>query len=179
MVRMQILAAVACGLLALGAPAWADEARAEQVYQLCAQCHGDDGGGNPLALAPAIAGLEEWYVAAQLRHFRSGARGTHPDDIAGLRMYPMSLSLREDSDLEVRAHKLNSASADGDGYYELTGLTPGPHVLFAQAAGDPMLFAANVVMDDHTIPPPDKINQGGRQHCHFSVAGINTAHFAK
>jgi cytochrome c553 len=66
----------------------------EQLFQLCAQCHGPDGGGDPVALAPAIAGMDEWYVKAQLEKFHSGARGTHPDDIAGMRMRPMSLSLR-------------------------------------------------------------------------------------
>jgi cytochrome c553 len=104
MVRKQVLVAAALvAVLAAVAEASADEARGEQVYQLCAQCHGTDGGGDPMALAPAIAGLEEWYIAAQLRYFRSGARGTNPEDVAGLRMHPMSLSLYEDSDLEAVA----------------------------------------------------------------------------
>jgi cytochrome c553 len=77
--------------------------RGEQLFQLCAQCHGPDGSGDPLALAPAIAGFDEWYVKAQLEKFRSGARGTHPDDVAGLRMRPMSLALRTDEDLAAVA----------------------------------------------------------------------------
>jgi cytochrome c553 len=73
----------------------------EQLFQLCAQCHGPDGGGDPLALAPAIAGMDEWYVKAQLAKFHSGARGTHPDDIAGMRMRPMSLSLRDEEQIAL------------------------------------------------------------------------------
>jgi cytochrome c oxidase subunit 2 len=114
MVRKQVL--VTAALAALVAPvatASADEARGAQVFQLCAQCHGADGGGDPQALAPAIAGLAEWYVVAQLRHFRSGARGTNPNDVAGLRMHPMSLSLHTDSDLEaVAAYVANLPTVD-------------------------------------------------------------------
>ena len=76
-----------------------------QLFQLCAQCHGPEGGGDPVALAPAIAGMDEWYVKAQLTKFHSGARGTHPDDLAGMRMRPMSLTLRgEEQIAAVAAH---------------------------------------------------------------------------
>jgi cytochrome c553 len=67
------------------------------------QCHGPDGGGDPASLAPAIAGLDEWYLKAQLAKFRSGARGTHPDDLAGMRMRPMSLSLQDDEEIAAVA----------------------------------------------------------------------------
>jgi len=100
--RRNLVAFAACAALAavsVGPAAAEENARGTQLYQLCAQCHGPQGLGNPMILAPAIAGLSEWYVAAQLEKFRSGARGLHPDDTGGLRMYPMSLSLRRDDDL--------------------------------------------------------------------------------
>jgi len=114
MVRKQILVAAAvAALVAPAASVSADEARGASVYQLCSQCHGEDGGGNPVALAPAIAGQRLWYVTAQLRHFRSGARGVHPEDIGGLRMHPMSLSLRDDADLDaVAAYVSNLPTVD-------------------------------------------------------------------
>jgi cytochrome c553 len=95
-------------LLALAAAPFAasaegDGAMGAQLYQLCAQCHGPDGGGDVAALAPAIAGLDEWYLRAQLRKFHNGARGTHPDDVAGMRMRPMALSLASDADVEAVA----------------------------------------------------------------------------
>jgi cytochrome c oxidase subunit 2 len=34
--------------------------------------------------------MKMWYVDAQLRKFQKGWRGGHPDDVAGLRMRPMS-----------------------------------------------------------------------------------------
>jgi cytochrome c oxidase subunit 2 len=70
-----------------------------ELFQLCAQCHGGDGAGNELYLAPAIAGLDAWYVEMQLEEFRQGLRGLHFDDRAGMRMRPMSLSLRSDEEL--------------------------------------------------------------------------------
>ena len=77
--------------------------RGPQLFQLCVQCHGPEAGGNPLALAPAIAGMDQWYLEAQLHKFRSGARGTHFDDTAGMRMRPMALSLLTDEDLSAVA----------------------------------------------------------------------------
>jgi len=85
---------------ALGTPALAqDVARGEELFQLCAQCHGDDGAGDPVALAPSIGGLPQWFVEGQLKKFRSGGRGTHFDDISGMRMRPMSLWLANDADV--------------------------------------------------------------------------------
>jgi cytochrome c553 len=91
-------------LLALAAAPFAASAEGDgdmgsQLYQLCAQCHGPEGAGDAIALAPAIAGMPEWYVKAQLVKFHSGARGTHPDDVAGMRMRPMSLSLRDETQI--------------------------------------------------------------------------------
>lgn len=64
-----------------------------QLYQLCTACHGPQGHGNRELMAPAIAGLPEWYLINQLRKFKTGARGAHPADISGLRMRPMARTL--------------------------------------------------------------------------------------
>jgi cytochrome c553 len=80
-----------------------DLARGEALYDLCQQCHGVDGRGDRAALAPAIAGLPTWYVKGQLEKFRNGQRGLHFDDVAGMRMRPMSLYLQSDPDLAAVA----------------------------------------------------------------------------
>jgi cytochrome c553 len=49
-----------------------------------------------LYLAPAIGGMPLWYLEGQLTKFREGGRGTHFDDIPGMRMRPMALSLRSE-----------------------------------------------------------------------------------
>jgi len=85
--------------LAFGGVALADDDRGKVLYDLCKQCHGPDGGGMQLSLAPAIAGLDAWYVESQLKMFKSGGRGMHADDLGGLRMYPMSLWLKSDEDI--------------------------------------------------------------------------------
>jgi cytochrome c oxidase subunit 2 len=91
----------------------ADLARGEELFELCAQCHGSAGEGNRDYLAPAIAGLSSWYIDMQLSEFQTGLRGLHFDDIAGMRMRPMSFTLRGDEDVrDVAAHVATLEKAD-------------------------------------------------------------------
>ena len=99
---MRLLAATmalfALALLPSGARGQ-DLERGEALFDLCSQCHEPDGrGAQPLG-APAIAGLDQWYVLSQLQKFRSGGRGRHFDDIEGMRMRPMSMTLASDEDV--------------------------------------------------------------------------------
>ena len=77
--------------------------RAAAHWAQCLPCHGANGEGDIGQLAPAIAGLPAWYVDAQLFKFREGGRGAHFDDIAGLRMRPMALSLHSNDDVRDMA----------------------------------------------------------------------------
>ena len=70
-----------------------------ELFQLCAQCHGLDAMGNSAVNAPAIAGLPQWYLEEQLRKFRNGARGKHFDDLTGMQMRPMAMSLANDDEI--------------------------------------------------------------------------------
>jgi len=47
----------------------------------CAGCHGPNGRGNPLAGYASIQGQHAPYVATQLRAYKSGARGTDPNQM--------------------------------------------------------------------------------------------------
>lgn len=107
--RLTVLVVVAAfGVGCKGPDKESVEYRAD-LYEGCAQCHGPQGLGllpptpeDPQGLGvPAIAGLERWYVKSQLRKFRNGHRGWHPDDLAGRRMYPMSLALPTDEDVAL------------------------------------------------------------------------------
>lgn len=91
------------GVVTALSPAAAQDARGAELFGLCKQCHGAQGEGNQQALAPAIAGLDSWYVEAQLGYFRNGGRGDHPQDIPGLHMRPMSRTLRSDEDVKLVA----------------------------------------------------------------------------
>ncbi|AFU98693.1 c-type cytochrome [Simiduia agarivorans] len=70
---------------------------AEPAYQACAVCHGANGEGNPAMHAPALAGQSAGYLARQLQHFRSGVRGSHPQDTYGAQMKPMASTLADDA----------------------------------------------------------------------------------
>ena len=52
----------------------------------CMTCHGIDGVGNFGVQAPRLAGMEPWYLERQLKLFREGLRGKHPEDTEGLAM---------------------------------------------------------------------------------------------
>jgi len=102
MLAMALLIAATTGMAVPAALAQGNE-RGAALFDLCAQCHGPEAAGNPMFLAPAIAGIDEWYLVAQLSKFRSGLRGTHFDDLAGMRMRPMALTLASDADVEAVA----------------------------------------------------------------------------
>jgi cytochrome c553 len=83
-------------------------ARGAEVFQTCVPCHNADGSGNSAVGAPNIAGMKQWYVLAQLQKFRSGIRGTHFNDVEGMRMRPMALSLTTDADVAAVATYVES-----------------------------------------------------------------------
>jgi cytochrome c oxidase subunit 2 len=105
LMRFVTAAALAAFVFAHAGPAFAEDpvVRGEKLYGLCQQCHGQEGAGDPLSLAPAIAGFQAWYVERQVSNFKHGLRGLHPDDKGGLRMYPMSLALKSDEDIAAVA----------------------------------------------------------------------------
>ncbi len=61
-----------------------DLANGYDLYQgKCSVCHGDQGQGVWTTHAPRLAGMTDWYLARQLGNFKSGVRGTHPEDQLG------------------------------------------------------------------------------------------------
>lgn len=85
--------------------------RGAVLYKNCEPCHGADAMGRPDIEAPAIAGLGAWYITAQVKKFQTGIRGAHADDFAGLRMRPMSKSLRTDEDIAAVAEYVSGLPA--------------------------------------------------------------------
>jgi len=78
--------------------------RGQDVFETCVPCHNADGSGNPEIGAPNIAGMKEWYVERELEKFRGGVRGMQFNDVEGMRMRPMALSITTDADVEAVAH---------------------------------------------------------------------------
>jgi len=73
-----------------------DPKTGEALYATCGACHGDSGAGNKDLGAPQIAGVDDWYLATELRKFRSGVRGTNPKDREGRLMRPMARTLADE-----------------------------------------------------------------------------------
>jgi cytochrome c553 len=106
------LLAAACAFAGGSARAEENE-RGADLFRLCAACHGENAAGNELLGAPAIAGMPSWYLEGQLAQFRDGMRGTHFDDIMGMRMRPMARTLMREGDVEaVAAHVAAMPIAD-------------------------------------------------------------------
>jgi cytochrome c553 len=98
--RAPVSVLLALGVAACGRTPTPGLARGEALYDTCAPCHGANGSGNRSLAAPAIAGLPQWYVQAQLEKFQAGHRGGNAFDTTGIRMKSMSWSLDLAGDLE-------------------------------------------------------------------------------
>lgn len=61
-------------------------AKGRDLYAACAACHGEKGEGNQSLGGPALTGVNDWYVLEQLRKYRDGSRGSHPQDTFGIQM---------------------------------------------------------------------------------------------
>jgi len=72
---------------------------------LCAACHGSDGLGNEALSAPALAGVNDWYLVSQYEHFRAGRRGTHPDDPWGAQMHRLAPAIPEDVVISIASYQ--------------------------------------------------------------------------
>ena len=90
-VRFALLAALVLASRLSSNAAGTDE------FLYCTTCHGAEGNGNLAIRAPKIAGMERWYIDAQLVAFRAGWRGTDPADMPGHEMRPVAAVLPNDA----------------------------------------------------------------------------------
>ena len=109
-VKFTQAALLGLGVAACSAPPPPGMALGQELFETCVPCHGETGVGNPDIAAPAIAGLPQWYVEDQLRGFQAGFRGKHADDLPGLRMRPMAVSLNREADIPSVAEYVASLS---------------------------------------------------------------------
>lgn len=143
-------------ILLIGIPSvFGSESRGKALFALCASCHGPEGQGNREVGAPAIAGLPDWYITAQLQKFIAGGRGKHPDDDAGNRMRPMARTLKGPDDPQLVAAYVSSlppahveltvsGNADrGKAYFAVCMACHGPTGDGNRAIGAPPLHPTN------------------------------------
>lgn len=109
----------------------------EEIYEVCAPCHGPLGEGGGGGVYPRLAGMSESYLTLELRRFKSRARENMPmepftkerelpdEDLISVAAYIASLELSthlpkmaEDTDAYVRLQEakkvLNIPRAPGD-----------------------------------------------------------------
>lgn len=187
--KMLIGALLALSVLSLSAcrGPLSQEGRGEELYVYCAQCHGDAGEGKPEFRVPAIAGLPDWYVEAQLNKFRTGARGDHPDDLDGLRMRPMARTLANPDEVRlVSQHvgRLEIADAEGtlDGDAQRGRALYEPCIAChgARAEGNPTLNAPplTAVHDWYLVAQLKKFKDGIRGADALDTTGLQMRPFA-
>lgn len=77
-----------------GVQAGGDPVKGKEMAQECGFCHGMDGKGDDEV--PAVAGLDEAYVIAKIKAFKSGES---PDESGMMQMYTEDLSEQDMADL--------------------------------------------------------------------------------
>ncbi len=90
------------------APGSGEAVPAEELYEVCAFCHGPQGQGSERLDTPALAGMEAWYVERQLHNFRDRVRGMHPEDLTGLQMSIVSGMARNDATIRALAQYIEA-----------------------------------------------------------------------
>jgi cytochrome c553 len=82
--------------------------------QFCGACHGPKAEGNVALHSPALAGSDDWYLMAQLKAFRDGSRGAHPEDRSGRQMRAMAAVLPSEQALADVVAFIRSLAGDSE-----------------------------------------------------------------
>ena len=78
-----------------------DASRGEDYYvNICSACHGGNAQGNDALGAPALAGLNDWYLRSSYQSYLDGLRGSHPDDFYGAQMSRLAPALADRDDVD-------------------------------------------------------------------------------
>jgi cytochrome c oxidase subunit 2 len=73
-----------------------DASAGQALFAACTACHGAQAEGNRDLNAPKLSGQADWYLARQLKNFKSGVRGAHEKDIYAKQMAPFATMLADD-----------------------------------------------------------------------------------
>ncbi|WP_158966797.1 c-type cytochrome [Paraglaciecola sp. L3A3] len=122
--------------------------------EYCTVCHGSQLMGNQNIGAPRLTGLSQWYVERQLKNFKNGIRGSHPEDATGEEMMRMvgNLSNQQISDIALWVTKTHSVkptpslfadAAAGEKLYQSCAACHGKNAEGNQALGAPRLSGLN------------------------------------
>lgn len=77
-----------------------DAARGKDYYvNICSACHGGNALGNDVLGAPALTGVNDWYLRSSYEGYLEGTRGHHPDDTYGAQMARLAPALAKSNDI--------------------------------------------------------------------------------
>ena len=77
-----------------------DADRGKDYYvNICSACHGGNALGNDALGAPALAGVNDWYLQSSYQSYLNGIRGAHPDDFYGAQMARLAPALANRDDI--------------------------------------------------------------------------------
>lgn len=82
---------------------------------LCTLCHGAEARGNAAVRAPRLAGLQPWYLRAQLKSYQANLRGMHPADVPGNEMRFIAAALTDEAAVEKVLARFSKASPSMSG----------------------------------------------------------------
>jgi cytochrome c oxidase subunit 2 len=85
-----------------------DATNGERRYVACSACHGSDGRGLQAMNAPGLRGMNDWYLVRQLKNFKHGIRGAHPQDLYGIQMALMAAVLKDDQSIDDLVAYINT-----------------------------------------------------------------------
>lgn len=77
----------------------ASATKGQTLFTTCASCHGAKAEGNKALKAPPLQGLNNWYIAKQLIHFKENIRGNEQADSASLQMKAAAKMLKSRQDI--------------------------------------------------------------------------------
>ena len=151
------------------APGSGEAVPAEELYEVCAFCHGPQGQGSERLDAPALAGMEAWYVERQLHNFRDRVRGMHAEDLTGLQMSIVSGMTRNNATIRTLAEYI-AGMEPGAGLEMLNGEPV--------TTGRPYIWHSDYA--DFTSPEPGDAARGAQAYvtcgvCHGPAGEGNEA----
>ena len=107
-------------------------------YSYCTVCHGSKLAGNQAIAAPALAGIEPWYLTGQIKSFRDHQRGENSVlDPAGAEMGTVARELGDER-IDAIQRYINRLSGESKG-------EPRPVSVTGNAANGQRLYAAHCV----------------------------------
>ncbi len=85
--------------------------------KVCASCHGIDAKGLEAYLSPNLLGIQDYYMADQIRNYRDGVRGISEGDTTGAKMLEMLSEIPDDKTIDDVITYVHTLQTNKPRYY--------------------------------------------------------------